>query len=67
MASGVRSRRGHSSVTNSAVPTAIGTPTISAMPAVSSVPRIIGQAPNVHPWPTLQAAPCWSCDVSQLL
>jgi len=49
------------------VATAIGTPITSAIPAVNSVPRTIGQAPNVQCEPTVQAPPCCSCAVSQLL
>ena len=47
MVSGVRKRRGHSSVTNSAVATAIGTPMTRAMADVTIVPNSSGHAPKV--------------------
>ena len=43
--SGARSRRGHSSVRNSAVATATGTPISSAIADVISVPTTSGSAP----------------------
>ena len=54
---GARRRRGHSSVTNSAVATATGTPMISAMAEVISVPTTSGQRRRTVRRDTSQSLP----------